>query len=40
MSALDQWQFVIAAYGITLVAAAALTAQSWIAMRAAERRGK
>ncbi len=36
--ALDQWTFVIAAYAVTALATLALTAWSWLAMRAAERR--
>ncbi len=36
--ALNQWNFVIAAYAIGLGATLALLAWSWIAMRRAERR--
>ena len=36
--ALNQWNFVIAAYVIGLGAVLALVAWSWIAMRRAERR--
>lgn len=36
--ALDQWDFVIAAYAITIAGTLALVAWSWLAMRAAERR--
>ncbi len=36
--ALDQWNFVIAAYVIGLVAVLALTAWAWFDMRRAERR--
>ena len=36
--ALNQWHFVIAAYVIGLGGPTALTVQSWLAMRAAERR--
>jgi hypothetical protein len=36
--ALNQWQFVAAAYAVGLGATAALLAQSWLAMRRAERR--
>jgi hypothetical protein len=35
---MNPWFFVIAAYGLTLAAAAALAVWSWLAMRAAERR--
>ena len=35
---LDQWDFVIAAYAVTIVAVLALTWWSWLAMKAAERR--
>lgn len=35
---LNQWHFVIAAYAAGLFGAAALVAQSWLAMRKAERR--
>jgi heme exporter protein CcmD len=37
---MNQWLFVGAAYGLTLVAAAGLIAWSWLAMRATERDGK
>ena len=36
--ALNQWQFVVAAYSIGLGGTLALVAQSWLAMRRAERR--
>ena len=36
--ALNQWNFVIAAYAVGLGATLALVAWSWIAMRRAERR--
>lgn len=36
--ALNQWQFVIAAYVIGLGGTAGLVVQSWLAMRRAERR--
>ena len=36
--ALDQWNFVIAAYAVTAVATLALVGWSWLAMRAAERK--
>ena len=36
--ALDQWNFVIAAYAVVIVATVALVAWSWLAMRRAERR--
>ncbi len=36
--ALDQWNFVIAAYAVTVMGTLALVAWSWLAMRAAERR--
>ena len=36
--ALNQWQFVIAAYAVGLGATVALLAQSWLAMRKAEAR--
>ena len=36
--ALNQWHFVIAAYVIGLGGCGALVAQSWLAMRRAERR--
>ncbi len=35
---MNHWPFVIAAYGITLIGAAAVTVQSLLRMRAAERR--
>ncbi|HWK42394.1 MAG TPA: hypothetical protein VNR60_10730 [Croceibacterium sp.] len=35
---LDQWNFVIAAYAVTIAGTLALVAWSWLAMRAAERR--
>jgi hypothetical protein len=35
---LDQWQFVIAAYGLGIGGTLATVAWSWIAMRRAERR--
>jgi len=35
---LDQWSFVIAAYAVTIAGTLAMTAWSWLAMRAAERR--
>lgn len=35
---LNQWSFVVAAYGVGLGAAALLVAQSWLAMRKAEAR--
>lgn len=35
--ALDQWNFVIAAYAVTILGTLALVAWSWLAMRAAER---
>jgi hypothetical protein len=35
---LDQWDFVLAAYAVTIVATAVLAGWSWLAMRAAERR--
>ena len=37
---MNQWLFVGAAYGVTLGAAAALVAWSWLAVRAAERDGR
>jgi hypothetical protein len=37
MSAADQWNYVIAAYALTLGGAGALTIWSWLAMRRAER---
>ena len=36
--ALDQWNFVVAAYAIALVATGWLIVHSWLAMRRAERR--
>jgi len=36
--ALDQWDFVIAAYAVTVIGTLALVAWSWLAMRAAEQR--
>lgn len=36
--ALDQWQFVIAAYAVGGGATLALVAWSWLSMRSAERR--
>jgi hypothetical protein len=36
---MNPWPFVTAAYGLTLFAAAALALASWLAMRAAEKRG-
>ena len=36
--ALDQWAFVYAAYAVGVGGTLALTAWSWFAMRAAERR--
>ena len=36
--ALDQWNYVIAAYAVTVALTLALVAWSWLAMRAAERR--
>jgi hypothetical protein len=36
--ALDQWNYVIAAYAVTVLGTLALVAWSWLAMRAAERR--
>lgn len=36
--ALDQWNFVIAAYAVTIVATLALVGWSWLAMKAAERK--
>ena len=35
---IDQWLFVIAAYGVTIAATLALVAWSWLTMRAAEAR--
>lgn len=36
--ALDQWDFVIAAYAIGIIGTVALVAWSWLSMRQAERR--
>ncbi len=36
--ALDQWNYVIAAYAVTVIGTLALVVWSWLAMRAAERR--
>ena len=36
--ALDQWDFVIAAYALVVIGTLALVAWSWAAMRAAEKR--
>lgn len=36
--ALDQWNFVVAAYAVGAIATLALVGWSWLAMRAAERR--
>ena len=36
--ALDQWDFVIAAYAVGLLGTLAMLAWSWLAMRRAERR--
>jgi len=36
--ALDQWLFVYAAYGVTVLGTLALTGWSWRAMKAAEKR--
>jgi heme exporter protein CcmD len=35
---MNPWPFVVAAYGLTFAAAAALAVWSWLAMRATERR--
>jgi heme exporter protein CcmD len=35
---MNPWPFVIAAYGITLAAVAALVLWSWLAMRGSERK--
>ena len=35
---LDQWNFVIAAYAVTIAGTLALIGWSWLAMRLAERR--
>lgn len=36
--ALDQWNFVVAAYAVTIIATLALVGWSWIAMKSAERK--
>ena len=36
--ALDQWDFVIAAYAVGVIATLAMVAWSWIAMTRAEKR--
>ena len=36
--ALDQWDFVLAAYSVTAGGTLALAAWSWLSMKAAERR--
>lgn len=36
--ALDQWDFVIAAYVVTVIGTLLLVGWSWLAMQAAERR--
>ena len=36
--ALDQWDFVIAAYAISMAATLALVVWSWLAMKRAEKR--
>ena len=36
--ALDQWNFVIAAYAVTVIGTLALLGWSWLTMRTAERR--
>jgi hypothetical protein len=36
--ALDQWDFVLAAYAVAVIGTLALVVWSWLAMRAAERR--
>jgi nucleoside recognition membrane protein YjiH len=36
--ALDQWDFVIAAYAISVAATLALVVWSWLAMKRAEKR--
>jgi hypothetical protein len=36
--ALNQWNFVVAAYAIGLAGTALVLAQSWLAMRKAEKR--
>ncbi|WP_347304266.1 hypothetical protein V5740_06570 [Croceibacterium sp. TMG7-5b_MA50] len=35
---LDQWTFVLAAYGVAVLATLVLTGWCWLAMRRAERR--
>lgn len=35
---LNQWDFVLAAYAVTVLGTLALALWSWLAMRAAERR--
>ena len=35
---LDQWDFVLAAYAVTVLGTLGLALWSWLAMRAAERR--
>ena len=35
---LDHWDFVLAAYAVTVLGTLALALWSWLAMRAAERR--
>jgi len=35
---LDQWDFVIAAYAVTVIGTLLLVVWSWLAMRAAEKR--
>ena len=37
-TAASHWNFVIAAYGVTAIGTALVLVQSWLAMRAAERR--
>lgn len=34
---LDQWNFVIAAYGVTIIGTLVLLGWSWLSMRSAER---
>lgn len=36
--ALDQWNYVAAAYAVTVIGTLLLVGWSWLAMRAAERR--
>jgi hypothetical protein len=36
--ALDQWTFVVAAYGVGVIGTLAMIGWSWLAMLAAERR--